>query len=428
MQCIFVYLVIFSRHSSAVSATIRDTAGHQRTATCVGTVSRRRAGVGTSVLEAGARRDGDREVDTTPAAADRRHAHATSAAKEYQHAVGDLQCASLTANAKLYLRASITKSTHLVYKSCWNMYKRYCAKHKIDVYNNDLHTFLNYLAHLAETRCSATVKVHKSALLANFDDDIADFYASHRKLRRLLTGIDNLKPVKNKLRIWSFDAALDKLKTYVFREDNLYQFTCHLTTVLALLSGRRLHDLSLLSIADGHIQFTDEGVKLLPVFGGKTDHFSSSSTPWCFISQSNWKVSVPDLIRRFIELSKDHRGDCQSLLIDTYRRNTPAHVRKIRSYVMTVFAKIDIYSSPGSTRSAAATAALLKNVSLKDVMERGGWKSQNTVLKYYYRPCLPSFISCACLLLPRMNFLPQKRGGGACKISCVLEFCLKIDT
>jgi len=145
-----------------------------------------------------------------------------------------------------------------------------------------------------------------------------------------------------------------------------------------------------------------------------TDHFKSSSSPWCFLSQDNWRVSVPDLIRRYVVLSADHREGCQSLLIDTYKRNTAAHVRKLRGYVMHVFAKIDIYSSPGSTRSAAATAALLKHVPLHDVLERGGWKSKNTVIKYYYRPCFLSFISLRLSFISsRITiFFPEKGGGG----------------
>ncbi len=66
--------------------------------------------------------------------------------------------------------------------------------------------------------------------------------------------------------------------------------------------------------------------------------------------------------------------------------NTAASPQKLRAYVMLVFGKINIYASAGSSRSAVATSALLKNVPLDRVMEHGGWTNKATVLKYYFRP------------------------------------------
>jgi integrase len=203
-----------------------------------------------------------------------------------------------------------------------------------------------------------------------------------------MKGFSNIRPRLASLPVWSIDSAVAKLLTYYFKESTLYYLTRHLLFLMCIYSGRRVSDLVLLSAHPSHLLFTERGVTLQPLFGSKTDNEFRRSAPWKFITNPERRLSVPCLLRVYLHVTAAYRVSDHVLFRSTSQPGVPASLRQIQNYIRALMTHLDIAGTPGSTRSACATSALQKGVSIDEVMLRGGWAQSATLRKHYYRPAV----------------------------------------
>jgi len=182
------------------------------------------------------------------------------------------------------------------------------------------------------------------------------------------------------------DDAVSKLGTYYFGFASLYDVFCHLATMLLLFSGRRVSELLFLCIDKDHMIVTDDSIVFQPLHGTKTDNTNVISVPWKFPDNNLFKLSVPRVVEHYLTLSSSRRGDCSRLFIAPLQTGQPASLAMIRNAIAKTLPKLGVLSTPGSCRSAYATAHLLSGLNIDDLLVRGLWRSPDTVRNYYFRP------------------------------------------
>jgi integrase len=105
-------------------------------------------------------------------------------------------------------------------------------------------------------------------------------------------------------------------------------------------------------------------------------------------------------IQHFLEIGRfrRHWNDSFLFISSTGRR---ASVDTLRKWVMSLLEKAGVTATAGSCRSAATSAAVLRDLPIEAVMKAAGWKRENTFRRYYHRLVHKS-IDCESLL-PQVN-------------------------
>jgi len=170
---------------------------------------------------------------------------------------------------------------------------------------------------------------------------------------------------------------------------SLFEVSRHVAVLLLLASGRRVHDLTLLSVDEDNFQDLGDSIVFWPEFGSKTDSADQQQSGWQLSHQETEPVfDVLSWVRQLLVLSRQRRRRhrLSALFITTRGRLAPASRTVIAGWIRTALAAAGIDASPGSFRSAVGSSRLAAGCSLDDVLRRGNWRSPQTFLRHYYRP------------------------------------------
>jgi hypothetical protein len=278
-------------------------------------------------------------------------------------------------------RKDATKS---LYYTAWERWCHWCDSKSIDRISPTVANFVNYLAELCSTLRHTTVATHKSAILTLMSPSAAHAIRKSDIFQAFMQGLYKAQPRAESVPIWDIDTVLKYLADRVFPMSNPYELGRHIALLMLLFGGRRVHDLSLLSIAPNALSLSDTEVILQPKFGSKTDKPGSIQSPLCFVSGSQEMLNVPLLLQRYLTVTQPIRGSCTALFI-VPNAPQPANVARLRNWVQSLLELAGVNSPPGSTRSAVATAGALQGLTIEQIMERGNWKSASVVYKHYLR-------------------------------------------
>ncbi|CAH2086765.1 unnamed protein product [Euphydryas editha] len=143
--------------------------------------------------------------------------------------------------------------------------------------------------------------------------------------------------------IWDPKLVIQYLMHNIPDVTNLYQVLRRTAILLLLSSGRRVHDLTLLSIEDGR-----------------------------YIDQ---------------ELSKERRQENNLVELFITARGVPKAASRtvIGGWIKSVLREAGVEAPPGSVRSAVASRNWLENFSVEKILETGNWKQVHTFQKYYMK-------------------------------------------
>jgi hypothetical protein len=304
--------------------------------------------------------------------------------------------AGLTPEAFQTLSKAWKQATKSHYEYAWRRWCHY-GRQQVCVVNPDSPTvpqFVNYLQSILVSKVNSrfnlrpsTVASRKSALLTLMNADAAREIRESVQFQKFMQGMFKAHPKVQGAAIWDAAVVLTKLSIYVFPRSSLYFLGRHIAVLIQLLGGRRVHDLSLLTIQPSQLLFVEDQVWLQPGFGSKTDRFAKIQGPMKFVNGDCELLSLPILIRKYLDLTKNVRGDCQALLVSPQVPSEPASIQKIRSWIKSFLEETGVAGgTPGSTRAAAATAGLLQGLTVEQVLERGNWASARTLFSHYFRP------------------------------------------
>nr|CAI5858847.1 unnamed protein product [Callosobruchus analis] len=282
-------------------------------------------------------------------------------------------------------------STLKTYSTAWKRWTEWAKNESIDINEpkpEDVALFLSFL-HRVKGLSSSTILVNKSVITSFADPVRAEAISNHPIVKQMLKAISISRVSEKRPIIWDVQKLLDWLKTNTPDEDSIYQISRHLAILLLLASGRRVHDLTLLSVEKGHYQRLGNCVVLWPKFGSKTDKAACRQTGWKVRENSEPSIDILYWLDRLIMVSKKRRGTRESLdclFISTRGKVRPASRAMIAGWVKTALRELGIETGAGSVRSAVGSARFYADLQLDEILLKGNWKNATTFLKYYCKP------------------------------------------
>ncbi|KAI5640702.1 hypothetical protein NE865_07020 [Phthorimaea operculella] len=204
------------------------------------------------------------------------------------------------------IESSWRASTLGTYKSAWSKWTTWCDSRSINPIDPTAADIAFYLAHLFRfVKLSyKTILVHKSVIV-NFSNPLKSAeLSSHALVQRVLKGIANESAAKSHMPpIWNPQVVITWLMNNESRTDSLFEVSRRCALILLLASERRVHDLTLLSIAPGNFIMESESVVMWPVFGSKTDSLSHRQSGWQLTAGAHPNVDPIRWIRLLLEIS-----------------------------------------------------------------------------------------------------------------------------
>lgn len=301
---------------------------------------------------------------------------------------------------KALLRAGWRKSTLNTYKPAWERWVKWCRKFSVETNNpsgSDLARFLADL-HLKEGLAYRTILVHKSVVSTLCGAEDGSRLSSNVLVKQILRSI-----ASNKCRerpnqsVWDTNILVSWLSSHSVNPESLYEVSRRCAILLLLCSGRRVHDLTLLSVGKESLMMNNEenSVTLWPRFGSKTDSASFIQSGWkLFSNEDNPNLNPVLWVKTLRLLGKTRREEAniENLFVATRGTAKAASRTIIAGWVKSVLKEAGIDATPGSVRSAVASRGWIDNQPLDKIMARANWRSENTFLKFYKkeiqsRPC-----------------------------------------
>ncbi|KAJ2939194.1 hypothetical protein O0L34_g8508 [Tuta absoluta] len=291
-------------------------------------------------------------------------------------------------------------STLKTYKNAWSRWTNWCHSRSINPKDPTAAEIAFYLAHLFRSvkLSYKTILVHKSVIV-NFSNPLKSAeLSSHTLVQRVLKGMANESASKSckpaKPPIWNPQVVITWLMNNDSRTDSLFEVSRRCALLLLLASGRRVHDLTLLSIAPGNLIMESESVVMWPVFGSKTDTLRHRQSGWQLTVGAHPNVDPVRWIRLLLEISETRRsaGSIKSLFVSTRGSPRPASRAVIAGWIRTLLRDAGVNASAGSTRSAVASLSWVEQYSVDDILARGNWTSINTLARFYRKPLAQNYL------------------------------------
>lgn len=329
-----------------------------------------------------------------------RYAYSTSSSRPQANEFGSLADSgwaplldSWDDNQKKLLSSSWRRSTLASYKPAWLRWCKWTSLHKIDRNSpkpQDVAQFLSDL-HIKDNLSYSSIALHKSVVSTFCPVQAGPPLSSHIVVKQMLKAIALSKPKCHKPPIWNIADLCSYLISNEPDQNSLFEVSRRCAILLLLCSGRRLHDLTLLSIKSPNCVIEDNHIIFWPIFGSKTDSATHRQSGWRLLSCSTSSNIDPVFwIKRLILLSQERRGELDSLFVSTCGPVKSATRTIIGGWVRTVLKDAGIDSSPGSVRSAVASASWLDNHNINDILLRGNWRSAKTFHHYYRKEIRPN--------------------------------------
>ncbi|KAI8431705.1 hypothetical protein MSG28_016174 [Choristoneura fumiferana] len=303
-----------------------------------------------------------------------RHSHRASPIQSCEHVDGDLEMwgwdsalKNWTPEQKKFLKSSWRKSTMKTYKPAWRRWCQWSQDNNVNCSNpnsTDLARFLTDIFQKHDFSYS-TMALHKSVVSTLCDPNKSRQLSSHPLVRQVMKSVAIRKPKNEKAPIWDIDTLSNWLsKATMNNLNSLYECSRRTACLLLLCSGRRVHDLTLLTIGEDNCEIKDNSVIFWPEYGSKTDGPDYRQQGWCFISNQESQALDPVYwVKQLIELSNQRREEklIKNLFISVCGEPKPASKTTIANWIKSLLQEAGITASPGSIRSAVASKKWLPN-------------------------------------------------------------------
>lgn len=295
------------------------------------------------------------------------------------------------------LESSWRPSSLKTYKPIWLRWRKWAQTKGIQVDKPSPQSLAKYLCYLYQVVKLAprTIAVHKS-VVANFGNPVgAHELSSHPLVKQVLKGIFANNPPVKKCISWAIEDLLAFLQSYHFDDNSIFAVSRHTSVLLLLATGRRVHDLTLLSIKDGDFEDKGESIIFWPKFGSKTDSTSHRQSGWLLKRGENnldIKLDLVHWVKKTVSITRTRRNtSCHnSLFITTRGRVKNASRTVIAGWIKTLLKEAGISATAGSFRAAVATNNWIGNHSnIDEILKRGNWRSKNTFFQHYFREIKP---------------------------------------
>lgn len=309
---------------------------------------------------------------------------------------------------KSILRSSWRQSSLKTYLPAWKRWKSWCHENKVNIFNPSGSDLARFLIDLYQSQGLgySTILVYKSAIVTFCDPNHDSKLSSHILVKHALKAISNLHPKSAKVPIWDTEVLIQWLQNHSPNVNSLFECSKRASILLLLCSGRRVHDLTLLTTSPDHCIIQENHIILWPMFGSKTDSATYRQSGWRLLKNCICENLDPVFwVNRVITLSAERRAMCNSnsLFLTVCGPPKAASRTVIANWVRKVLLEAGIRASPGSVRPAVASKCWVQDCPLDEILGRGNWRTQNTFKKFYCREIKQSSTNCVPVITNLFN-------------------------
>ena len=293
-----------------------------------------------------------------------------------------------------FLSTSWRGSTRSQYQSVWRTWVAWCEDSRLEPSSLSVNKLLDYLLYLHSVKNLSwnTIGVHRSAISSLLSPLVS--FGEHPLVARFMRALFLQKPPSVQPR-WTWDMA--SVLTYVKNMGlphslDLRQLTWKLTFLIAVFSARRMADLTLLRVTPQYLQLSADSAVFQPAFGAKQDRPGHQNPILVLRSYTDKALCPVTTLREYLTRTRYGNRDVSLFLTTTppFRKAAKATIKR---WIIMLLRAAGVQASPGSTRAAAASFALARNVSLQSIMESADWSRSKTVFRHYIRLLSPDILA-----------------------------------
>ena len=283
--------------------------------------------------------------------------------------------------------------TATTYESAWKKWSLWCTQRHLDPITCPVNHILEYLSHLfALGTPYRTIGGHRSAISAYHNPIVVDSAlvtaGRHPLVSALMSGVHNLRPPQARYSFtWDIEVVLCLFKSWPL-DLTPKQLTQKVTTLLALIGvprGAELHLFDLNYMADfdqkvvfelpGTVKNVREGKKPKPL----EFHQHKGDNKLCPVK----------CIQKYINLTEPWRtgGSPSNFFLSFKAPHKPVCKSTLARWIKDVLfqANVDKVFSAHSLRGASTSKALLKGLTVKEVVDHGKWSLESTWQRFYHK-------------------------------------------
>ena len=285
------------------------------------------------------------------------------------------------------LESSWAVGTRRHYATAWRSWQQWCSQQNVGASSISVTKLLDYLHFLVIKGFAwRTVGLHRSALSSILQADHERPVGKHPLVSRFLKGVFKMRPPTRSLGyVWDLSAVLSLLKTWTpAGRLSLYKLTLKTLFLIALVTAKRIHDLTLLRVSPEHSQVGPHNIMLQPTTGSKTDRQGHLAPAARLTPFNRVKTLCPvTYLRQYIKATAQLRGNNDQLFISAFKPHKPVCKATLNRWVAAVLKDAGIQASPGSIRATSASHARAAGVSVARIMLSADWSRATTFNKYY---------------------------------------------
>ncbi len=293
------------------------------------------------------------------------------------------------------VQEGLTLSSQRSYNTSWCEWVRWNDRKSMDpmwLSVVKLSCFLSYL--FRHGLAWNTIGIYRSSICSILQPHKTKTCASSPIIKKLMKGFFKKRPPqRKKFTPWDVQKVLKKLASMGSPKDlNLKQLSWKTATLVALATGKRVADMSLMSMSQAYMFLGRDQIvfNLLP--GVKTDrpgHQSNQVT--IYRNKKNPSLCPVLYLKQYLIRTKPFRGpNNHKLWIGCNSLHLPVCARTIGSWIKTIITSAKAQLSPGAIRSVVASICYSQNVSIPQILEAGDWSTVSTVNNHYFRFFTPT--------------------------------------
>ena len=286
------------------------------------------------------------------------------------------------------------EGTSQTYESAWKRWSLWCGGRGLDPFTCPINFILDYLAHLFHQGTpSRTIGGHRSAISAYHHPIVVDSAlvatGRHPLVSAVMSGINHLRPPQPKYSFtWDVEFVLRLFRSWPL-DLTPKQLTIKVTTLLALIGIPRGAELKLFDLR----YLADHGQRYVFQLAGTVKNVEASKKPKPieFHRHTEDKKLCPiECIDQYIALTESWRvnGQPSAFFLCHKKPHKPASKSTLARWIKDGLLLADVDTKvfkAHSLRGASSSKALLKGLTVKEVVDHGRWSLESTWQRYYHK-------------------------------------------
>ena len=275
------------------------------------------------------------------------------------------------------------------YKTYLSRFVHFARHSNVDVRLANVKVVLDFLLDMYDQGYSySAINTARSAVSMLTAAAGRDNLGSHPLIKRFMKAVFNGRPALPRYQfVWDTDTVLDYLKQQDILSLSLKELSARLAILLALTSGQRCQTLHALDLRDASV--SSVGVKFVVSSIVKHSRVNKPQ-PEIMVKPftTEQKLCLFTTLSRYLTVTQTLRNNNTKLFISYIRPHRPITKDTFSRWIKWIMQLAGIDTSifkAHSTRAAATSKAMAKDIPLETIMTAAGWNRTSTFYKFYYK-------------------------------------------